>query len=141
MKNPYPPALEKKNKSTPSGTLLHHLPLLLLLLPLQKLPLLLSRHTTQQPLAFLLLEFLGGIFTLFGFLFFVCAAQFADLFFAGVAQFAGYFGTPVGTGDEGVGETEEVAVERNGGCVSVGGDRKGELDAFLGDSLLNSAFR
>jgi hypothetical protein len=128
-------------KSTPSSTLLHHLPLLLLLLPLQKFPLLLSRHTTQQPLTLFLLELLGGIFALFGFLFFVCAAQFADFFFTGVAQFAGYFGTPVGAGDEGVGETEEVAVERQSGCVTVGGDCERELDTFLGDGFFDSVYR
>lgn len=139
MKIPYPPALSAR--STPSSTLLHHLPLLLLLLPLQKLPLLLRRHATQQPLALFLLELLGGIFALFSFLFFVCAAQFADFFFAGVAQFAGYFGAPVGAGDEGVGKTEEVAVEREGGFVAVGRDCEGELDAFPGDGFLDSVFR
>lgn len=139
MKNSYNPA--RSPESSPSSTLLHHLPLLLFLLPLQKLPLFLSCHAAQQPLTFLLLELLCGIFALFCFLFFVCAAQFADLFFASVAQFAGYFGAPVGSGDEDVRETEEVAVEREGGCVAIGGDGDGELDSFLGDSLLDPAYR
>lgn len=47
----------------------------------------------------------------------------------------------MGAGDEGVGETEEVAVERKGGFVAVGGDCEGELDAFFRDGLLNSVYR
>jgi hypothetical protein len=116
MKNPIFP---HATKSTSSSTLLHHLPLLLLLLPFQKLLLFVSRHAPQQPLTFLLLELLGSIFALLCFLFFICTAEFADFFFTGVAQFAGYFGTEVGARDEGVRETEEVAVERKSGCVAV----------------------
>jgi hypothetical protein len=47
----------------------------------------------------------------------------------------------VSAGDEGVRETEEVAVEREGGFVAVGGDGEGELDAFFRDGLLDSVYR
>jgi hypothetical protein len=123
-----------------TSALLHGTSLSLLSLTVQELALLVSAQATQDTLSLFLLDLLGGDAALLGLLFFLNTAQLLDLLLTDVADLAHHLGTEVGGGNKLISQAKELVEQREGGGVAGGGggEVSGELNALLGNGLLDS---
>ena len=137
LSRPYDPNTPQATYLRLNRTPLHALPRILLPLLVQKLALLIRTKASEFSIALLLLQLIGGEFTLLCFFFVVSLADLGDLFVARLADAAQGFGAEVRGGDEVVGETQEVLEEGEGVGV-VRGEFQGEVDALAGLGVVES---